>query len=173
MSAKRKRSHKKHHVGEPLEKRAKLSPPQSPGKLKSVRHPLLCLYYQRVLTLYDYILSRLPPSSKSRRRKILALRYQGQNASDLASDASTKATALDHVGILSGWPPKDGEHSLAKLLGTTLVGLQDQAPTETTESRLQDLISFSQHVDSSTGSSLGDRLFTQSEVCAKSRQWRF
>ena len=166
MSGKRKRPSKKHDVKEASEKRVKLSPQQSPGDPTSVQHPLLCLYYPRVLTLFDYILSRLPSSCKSRRRKILALRYQGQNAAEHASDPLIKPTASDHRAPLGSLLPKDDAHSLAKLLGTTLVGLLDQTPTDTNESRLQDFISFSQQVESSAGSSLGNGSSTQSEVRA-------
>lgn len=34
------------------------------------RHPTLCLYYAEILTLREYLLTRLPASSKSRRRKV-------------------------------------------------------------------------------------------------------
>ena len=35
-------------------------------------HPTLCLYYSQVFTLREYLLSRLPKSSRSRRRRVVA-----------------------------------------------------------------------------------------------------
>ena len=36
----------------------------------TIKHPTLCIYYTRTLTLRDYLLSKLPTNSKIRRRKV-------------------------------------------------------------------------------------------------------
>ena len=42
---------------------------------KSPSHPTLSLYYDHILTLREYVLSKLPEASKTRRRKILSVDY--------------------------------------------------------------------------------------------------
>lgn len=167
MSGKRKRRQHKQQVEETSEKRRKLSPGQCSGHTPPIQHALLSLYYPTVLSLYDYVLSRLSSCSNSRRRKVLALRYQQQNASRLASDPLTEATASDRSGSRSSRLRTENERLLAKLLATTLIGVLGEIPVETNELLSRDILSFSQQLESSAGSGLGSGSSTQSEVCVK------
>lgn len=66
MARKRKRAHAVKVVGEESRKRVKIDEDEQ----TSVEHPTLCLYYTRISTLRNYLLSRLPSSSKRRRRRV-------------------------------------------------------------------------------------------------------
>lgn len=62
-----------------------------------VRQALLKLYYQEVFSLREYLLSKLPSTSKVRRRKILSL---GRDHQKLENDEDSKvALALDQTLI--------------------------------------------------------------------------
>ncbi|KGQ00641.1 hypothetical protein PAAG_12683 [Paracoccidioides lutzii Pb01] len=69
MTRKRKRP-----VDFPLEKRIKYDKPGD----GSIYHPVLSLYYPRIMTLRDYLHAQLPASSKSRRRKIASIGLNNQ-----------------------------------------------------------------------------------------------
>lgn len=91
-----------------------------------LKHPTLCLYYDRVSTLREYLLDALPASSRSRRRKIAAVGLQlakhGNNFPNginrptrtTASNPTNDSNELGHV--LS-----KNEDGLRSLLDTTLV----------------------------------------------------
>ena len=113
---------------------------------KSVSHPLLSQLYPQVQTLRDYVLSKLPASSRLRRKKIASL--------GLASEASGKEAV------------SETEQNVARLLDTTVVAssTQSNAPED---DRWEKWSSFSQKGDESyvtlsdgfTGAS-----FSQTEV---------
>ncbi|KAI9042294.1 telomerase reverse transcriptase [Aspergillus affinis] len=87
-------------------------PPPSQAEIpeQSHSHPVISLYYPRVVTLRQYLLRRIPVSSKSCRRRIAAVRND-LTSSDLKS------------------------HGLAIFLDTTLVGvLKELSPTSTRSS---------------------------------------
>lgn len=72
---------------------------------RETSHPVISLYYRKVVSLRDYLLQQLPVTSKSRRRRILTL------GSRTDAESQTSLT-------------------LAQLLDSTLVGvLQDSCPT--------------------------------------------
>lgn len=73
-------------------------------KLTGVRHPLLSLYYTRVLTLRDYLLWKLPPSSIIRRRNLVKRNADSEGGD--TTNAGLQAT-LDgtFVGILEETKP--------------------------------------------------------------------
>lgn len=88
MPRKRKRSHKQVKATEDPRKRMRLDHGLGSGAVLPkedvfVKHPLLRLYYPQVLTLRNYLLSRLPLSSKSRRRRV--------------ATAGTQCGTSDHV----------------------------------------------------------------------------
>ncbi|KAI8954726.1 hypothetical protein F4801DRAFT_446886 [Xylaria longipes] len=90
------------------------------------QHPVLSQYYPQVQNLRDYIISKLPSSSRIRRRKVSA------------------------VGIASkspGTPLSDIEQSLGALLDTTLIGLPK--PTTEEDHRMDGWKNFSQRGDES------------------------
>lgn len=111
----------------------------------AVDHPVLRCLYPEVLTLRHYVLSRLPGTSKNRRRKISQLgRAEGQSVDGVDSE-------------------------LARLLDSALVGA-NRIPTaasreETIVARDRDIISFSQQLtDCATGSTFTPGYFQQGEV---------
>ncbi|KAI9683334.1 MAG: hypothetical protein M1829_005404 [Trizodia sp. TS-e1964] len=95
----------------------------APGSSKGgvLEHSVLLSYFPRVLTLREYLLSKLPASSKSRRRKILSL------------GPADKGT---------GKCLETGE--LAKLLDTALIGIARDAQEEDGQARRKELLHFSQ-----------------------------
>ena len=148
-------------------KRTKLDGIDTLGKV-SINHPTLCLYYPRVVTLKDYVFSRLPPSSVSRREKITSIAKTFQaplEANKITAEVegqqvvkSTSMLSEDECSI------RIREKNLAKLLETTLVGMWQDTPLDLAASRQKDFISFSQQVSLVTGGSSGGVWTTQSEV---------
>lgn len=124
---------------------------QSPG---AVKHALLAQYYPTTLTLRQYVLENLPPSSRLRRKKIAAV---GSEHPDEAEDARRVSDPSLRA-------------QLARLLDTTLIGLH--APPRRgyagvlSEDRLQQWIDYSQRDDSHVTLSGGDAsaVHFQSEV---------
>ncbi|KAI0409745.1 hypothetical protein F4802DRAFT_161281 [Xylaria palmicola] len=91
------------------------------------RHPVLSQYYPQVQSLRDYVLNKLPSSSRIRRRKVSA------------------------VGIANGssnMPLNQVEQSLGALLDTTLVGLS-KSTTGEESNRMDGWRNFSQRGDES------------------------
>ncbi|KAL4968064.1 telomerase reverse transcriptase [Aspergillus stella-maris] len=98
---------------------------QEPG-ITETSHPVISLYYRQVVTLRQYILQRIPRSSKARRRRIAAV-----SRSDAVNDGSVVA-------------PRTSEQDLAELLDTTLIGVsEDISPTHCQERR-KDFVAFTQ-----------------------------
>ena len=114
-----------------------------------IKHPVLSLYYPCVVTLRSYLLSKLPISSKARRRRLVAARNGPEQ-----SRPGQKSPAPNVDGLTDGF--NDSERSLAYLLDTTLVcGLERPCPAQD-QSRVNDLATFSQQQSKATaGSSLG------------------
>lgn len=84
-------------------------------------HPLISLYYPRVLTLRQYLLQQIPVSSKARRRRIAAVRVDETNQGLLHGDSTTPvhevANLLDNtlVGVLKEWPSTSSVETRRKL----------------------------------------------------------
>ncbi|KXH63750.1 telomerase reverse transcriptase [Colletotrichum salicis] len=111
-----------------------------------VRHTLLQQHYDVVQTLREYLLSKLPGSSRLRRKKIASL----------GKDGAPRARIQDHDIV-----PK-----LSSLLDTTLVCTQ-QRPGAQTDSRWEQWMSFSQKADDSVVSlsgGLARAMSSQSEI---------
>jgi hypothetical protein len=116
------------------------------GSSTTISHPLLSLYYSRVITLRDYVVSRLPSSSKTRQRKIASL-----------------GTAARGPAIGGGVAKcESDELALATLLDSTLVGVPFDANSDTT-GHLKELETFSQQ-HSASANSTGGAAYSQSEV---------
>ncbi|KAI0395057.1 hypothetical protein F5Y17DRAFT_223013 [Xylariaceae sp. FL0594] len=90
------------------------------------QHPALSQFYPQVQTLREYVVSKLPPTSRIRRRKVSA------------------------IGIINGSPDQpfsDVEKSLGALLDTTLIGVPSVASEG--EDRAERWKNFSQRGDKS------------------------
>jgi len=110
-----------------------------------VKQALLSRYYPKVLTLRKYLLSKLPTSSKVRRKKI---------------SADKRRTWCDQV---DGNEPDDS--NLAEYLDQTLVGVQEEESPK--DERWKQWTYFSQPADnqeSTVRSGDGDENCSQSEV---------
>lgn len=107
-----------------------------------MKHALLAQYYPRVLSLREYLLSKLPPTSKIRRKKILT------------------------VGCSLGGETRERDQALADALDKTLVGISKQGELSR-EERWQQWTSFSQKADTSVSTLAnisGIGLFSQPDV---------
>lgn len=159
MTRKRKRSHKEVEAPEAPRKRVRLdaglgSNWVSPKEDASIKHPLLSLYYPQVLTLRNYLLSRLPLFSKSRRRRVTSAGTHYQTSADVAASEDPSNTHR-----------LEDDRALAKLLDATLVGRPDGQSPDQDDSRVRELATFSQKVTSTIGSSAGSGTRSQSEAC--------
>ncbi|KAL4920347.1 hypothetical protein BDW62DRAFT_16197 [Aspergillus aurantiobrunneus] len=96
-----------------------------------VSHPVISLYYRQVVTLRQYILLRIPRSSKSRRRRIAAVRGDGDGSGDAAKEGPVAAHKT---------PGQD----LASLLDTTLVGVWKELSSTHSKERRRDFLAFTQ-----------------------------
>lgn len=90
----------------------------------TVHHPVLSLYYPRVLNLRSYLLEQLPFSSKSRRKKLGSLR---------CPQSSTSADS-----------PEDDIRLLADVLDSTLVGVLHESDPAVNHTRQKELAAFTQ-----------------------------
>lgn len=138
---------------------------QPPGVVK---HALLAQYYPTILTLRQYVLARLPASSRIRRKKISAV-----GKTDQAADEDA------HPGVQESAKDPDHIHtSLARLLDTTIVtthvyptALKEAQP----DGRSQKWIDYSQKGDDShvtLSGGVASAVHCQSEVCSlSSRRW--
>lgn len=131
MMGKRKRSHpfKEDHKRAKVEKKT----------ITPVKHPALGLYYRSILTLSDYLLSKLPTTSKAGRRRILS--HSPDRANFHYNDAETSALSQER-------------HCLPKLLNNTLVCTVHERTPRPESSRIKDFEAFSQHVSPTAGSSI-------------------
>ncbi|KAH8905114.1 hypothetical protein BR93DRAFT_765809 [Coniochaeta sp. PMI_546] len=93
----------------------------------SLSHPLLSQLYPHLQTLREYVLSRLPASSRLRRKKIASVGLQ----------SNTSGTSLPKV-----------ELDLARLLDTTVVAYSTQSELQP-DDRWEKWNSFSQKGDES------------------------
>lgn len=159
MAGKRKR-HRPHKSDEGSRKRV-CDRTNRPTPI-AASHPTLSLYYPQILTLRDFVLSRLPASSKSRRRKVAGIK----------EEISTPCTSVASVGLRhlecpqssEGCNEDEEENLLAKLLDSTLVCVRPREPRLTSQSREKDFQAFSQQNDGADESSLLEGNTPQSEV---------
>lgn len=141
MPGKRKRCRPAHHHDTSI-KRIKIC-----SHAATITHPTLSLYYPRILTLRDYILSQLPATSKTRRRKFTNLSHETTEKSGGNGDTEDEASTM-----------------LAKLLDRTLICRQATESPMPFETREQDFRTFSQRHDAVEESSLLEGSTPQSDV---------
>ena len=114
--------------------------PQS--KESIVRDAVFAQYYPRVISLREYLISKLPTTSKIRKKKILSF---GKN-------------------ITSNGEEEDGTFS--DFLDQTIIGVRNYVDISPQE-RIQQWTSFSQRLDTSNSTLanlIGAGMFSQSEV---------
>ena len=141
MTGKRKRS--RPHKGDC--KRARVE-----GRtITPVQHPTLSLYYRNILTLRDYLLLKLPTTSKARRRKIASI--VPDKAIFHQNDEYTRTLSQDR-------------RSLSKLLNSTLVCTVHEQTPEPEPSRVKDLWAFSQRCSPTAESNAGGNTSSLSEL---------
>jgi telomerase reverse transcriptase len=138
------RKRKRHGPEESLEGGNRFAAKSSSEGL--VQKSLLSQYYPKILTLREYLLSKLPPSSKVRRRKIAAF---------TCCEQFTRSDEAELEDI-----------SLSRYLDQTLVGVGERFETFKDE-RWKQWTSFSQRPNNSESTirSGGDGECSQSEVC--------
>lgn len=145
MTRKRKRSRQEHSAERENKRLRSYGAERIDGGL--VKQTLLSQYYLKVLTLREYLLSKLPVSSKVRRKKISVVkRCMRRDGVD--------ETELD-------------DSSLAKYLDQTLVGVREEEPLK--DERWKQWTCFSQRADNSESTVRsrdgdGDGDYSQSEV---------
>ena len=165
MTRKRKRPTKRDSsetVNSNISKRQRIAP-LIPRHQETHSHPLLSSYYPNVSILRGYLLSRLPTSSKSWRRKIAFI----PRWSTKQIDEFKERAADSHEAIRSGTHRLEPTRlaGLSKLLDTALVGYTNDAPDTCNHVILsKELQQFSQKLRSSVTSSVGDQALTQSDV---------
>lgn len=124
--------------------------PPSARACEPARHALLSRLYPHLSTLREYVLTKLPPSSRLRRKKIASVGRQ---------DARPENNP----------PYSDIEVAVGRLLDTTLVGFYDKPPAKP-DNRWEQWASFSQRGDESyvtLADGSAGALFSQREVrCA-------
>ena len=131
------------HPQEQDRKRSKVE-----GKIL-IPHPTLSLYYRNISTLKDYLLLKLPTTSKARRREIASIVPDVVNLHHEDEDTSTSS---------------QDRHSLSKLLNNTLVcTVHEQTPVPE-PSRIQDYRAFSQRFSPTSGSSVGGNTLSLSDL---------
>jgi hypothetical protein len=141
MTGKRKR--RTDHSVEGANKRYRLSPGKPLGD-GLVRYSLLSHYYMKVLTLREYLLSKLPATSKKRRKKVIYVN-------------STCGPPSAIGGIVD-------QHALAWHLDQTLVGVSEEAGVYNDE-RWKQWTSFSQLADYSESTIRSGKGSGDSSLC--------
>ncbi|KAI9832402.1 MAG: hypothetical protein M1819_004390 [Sarea resinae] len=138
MGRKRKRTRpSKPVVDIPSAKRLKVAAPNQLSELIAdsiLQHPVLSLYYHQVFSLRKYFLSRLPASSRARRKKIATLGRQ------------------------------EFEKPLADLLDSTLVGIRETQGGSENFKAADVAAYSQQQLASTVANSLGSGSSSQSEV---------
>ncbi|KAJ5782388.1 Telomere reverse transcriptase [Penicillium paradoxum] len=80
--------------------------PHAPISLgKNTSHPVISLYYRHVVPLREYLLQQLPATSKSRRRRILALEPRADQDPDTQSQTLAELLDSTLVGVLKESSP--------------------------------------------------------------------
>lgn len=124
----------------------------------NVAHPTLSLYYPEILTLRQYVLSRLPVSSKTRRRKLVNIKNHSSIKGEGVKVNQEQCTQSSQGSDL------DVEADIAQLLDRTLICVRHHEPRLSWQVREKDFRAFSQRNDGGDESSLLEGNTPQSEV---------
>jgi hypothetical protein len=135
---------------------------------QALEHPTLRLYYRQISTLRSYLISKLPLSAKSRRRKVETagiVKPQPEDQGRIAGGGSSgPASGAPHL------PDELDRHSqtrLAALLDDTLVCTPEGSQVGRKESRDRDWMDFSQQANISVGSTLDEGTTSTSDVSTR------
>ena len=120
MSKKRKSSDSHHKVG-PKVKRTKTG---SAADIKKEQHPVLRLHYENVTTLREYLLTRFPSSSLSRKQRIKAVPPWLGGSRQLEHEREATLPSLATVSIDQQPVTSEAHVDLSNLLDTTIIGFQ-------------------------------------------------
>lgn len=159
MAKSRKRARRTSIATKDARKRLKVECDDKKVGSALVEHPTLCLYYHRVMSLRDFLLASLPPTSRIRRRKIASIAREERHITrDIQKSDPSLQARFPNQSIL------EEERCLATLLDYTLVcAVHDKSPI-LKEPLKKDFASFSQQANPSTGSSDDVGSTTISEV---------
>lgn len=133
-----------------------------------IEHPTLYRYYRQISTLRIYLISRLPASAKSRRRKIENAGVSKPEPLEIGRIARDegRGTAPTYSGrsdeLARGFG--GGQTRLAALLDHTLVCTREASMSGFKGSREKDFITFSQKAEVSFGSTLDGGTTSISDV---------
>ncbi|OJD10445.1 hypothetical protein AJ78_08549 [Emergomyces pasteurianus Ep9510] len=105
----------------------------------SVYHPVLSLYFPRVVTLRTYLYEQLPLSSKSRRRKVASLGVEKQ-ARDYHPPNSVSSQQVD----TGAQRTKEEIQALTGILDSTLVSILKESDGAISNSRQKEFAAFTQ-----------------------------
>ncbi|RYP91931.1 hypothetical protein DL770_001991 [Monosporascus sp. CRB-9-2] len=111
-----------------------------------IQHAMLEQFYPQVCNLRDYVLSRLPPSSRLRRKKVAAIGKAGKSPTSALSDV---------------------EQSVGALLDCTLIGISEKPSCGSTDDRWERWTTLSQKGDESyvtLSDGVAGSKFSQSEI---------
>ncbi|KGM85836.1 telomerase reverse transcriptase [Paracoccidioides brasiliensis Pb18] len=138
MARKRKQPpNSKAPVDLPLEKRVKYDKPVD----GSIYHPVLSLYYSRIMTLRDYLHAQLPASSKSRRRKIASIGLNNQRGTPHTLFSLTLPPRSPSSGILR---THEETQIIADVLDSTLVGILKESDRAINDARQKEFAAYTQ-----------------------------
>ena len=168
MAGKRKRVPSLRGTGQDPRKRVRID---LRNKEISVKHPTLSLYYSQILTLRNYLLSKLPAASKTRRRRIASAgrdRLPVQGSTEYATFLDAEAPqAIETKGGQATSILSESQDELANLLDHTLVCVTDLQVPKSGSSRAKDFTSYSQQVSLTAGRSMGEGYSSQADVCLR------
>ncbi|KLJ10847.1 hypothetical protein EMPG_09861 [Blastomyces silverae] len=119
-----------------LPKHARADKPQD----GSIYHPVLSLYYPRVVTLRTFLYEQLPLSSKSRRKKVASLGLEKREGSGQPRP-DTPSPSKVGAGVER---TKEEIQALAGTLDSTLVGILKEPDTAVNISRQKEFAAFTQ-----------------------------
>ena len=128
----------------------------------ALRYPLLALYYPRVSTLRNFILTSTPKPSRSRKERLNAIPKWSPD------DCARRDEVSSDFDIVTGLSELHDlcNRNLSLLLDTTIVGHGLDAPSSIIAGQhRRDVEVLSQKLQSSIQSSSGSDNVTQSEVC--------
>ncbi|PGH05494.1 hypothetical protein AJ79_06801 [Helicocarpus griseus UAMH5409] len=110
----------------------------------STHHPVLSLYYPRVVTLRTYLRNQLPASSRSRRKKVASIGLETKNGLHHPTPlCSTPTVATQPTGTRVQQANEEIQ-ILADVLDSTLVGVLKEPDCAVTSNRRKEFAAYTQ-----------------------------
>ncbi|PGG99055.1 telomerase reverse transcriptase [Blastomyces parvus] len=107
----------------------------------SIYHPVLSLYYPRVVTLRTFLYEQLPLSSKSRRKKVASLGLEKGDGSGQQPLCPSLSPSKVGTGVER---TKEEIQAIAGTLDSTLVGILKEPDSVVNSSRQKEFAAFTQ-----------------------------